>query len=61
MRPKYHATLELGWPYKPIKFTAVDLEALMKRFNKEVAAERARRNEARDYTFIVPNLTVEVK
>lgn len=61
MRPKYHATLNFGYGSKPIKFTAVDLHALMKRFNKEVWREDVRKNEAREYTFVEPNLTVEVK
>ncbi len=60
-RPKYHAILDFGYGSKPLKFTAVDLEALMKRFNKEVTAESDRMKAAHEYTFVEPNLTVEVK
>jgi len=57
---KYHAELNFGYSHKPIRFTAVDLELLMKRFNKEVTAEQERRSEAREYTYVEPNLKVEV-
>lgn len=58
---KYHAVLDFGYGIKPIKFTAQDLETLMKRFNKEVSNEAERRKELREYTFVEPNLAVEVK
>lgn len=61
MRMKYWATIEFGYGIKPIQFTAVELSGLMKRFNKEVDKEVERRREAQSYTFVEPNLTVQVK
>lgn len=61
MRLKYHAVLDFDHGIAPVKFTAVDLPSLMTRFSKEVTREVNRRNEAREYTFVKPNLTVEVK
>jgi hypothetical protein len=60
MRDKYHAELDFGYGRKPIRFTAVDLDRLMSRFTAEVRAEDLRRTAARDYTWIEPNLRVEV-
>lgn len=57
---KYHAELRFGYGREPIRFTAVDLERLLLRFTNEVVGEQARRKEARDYTWIEPNLIVEV-
>lgn len=57
---KYHAVLDFGYNHEPIRFTAVDLEHLMKRFQTEVDKEVARRKELREYTWVEPNLTVEV-
>lgn len=61
MRLKYYASLDFGYGREPLKFTAVDLEYLMKRFHSEVFKERDRRNAIREYTFVEPNLTVTVK
>lgn len=58
-RSKYHAELDFGHG-RAVRFTSVDLELLMARFAKEVAAEQERRREAREYTYVVPNLIVEV-
>lgn len=58
---KYHAVLDFGYGRKPIKFTVIDLDALMMRFHKEVYAESKRRRELQEYTYVEPNLTVEIK
>lgn len=60
-RFKYYATLDFGGGNNPIKFTAVDLEHLMKRFNKEVENKQKEVIERREYYYVTPNLTVEVK
>lgn len=56
---KYHAELRFGYSNR-IRFTAVDLERLMARFQKEVEAEQTRSREAKEYTYVVPDLRVEV-
>ena len=56
---KYHAEIKFGYQ-DTLRFTAVDLERLMARFNLEVQKYDKRRREAHDYTWVVPNLTVEV-
>lgn len=58
---KYHAVLDFGYQQPPVKFTAASLKLLVKRFNTEIEKEVERRKEAREYTWIEPNLTVEVK
>lgn len=58
-RTKYHAELDFGHG-RHVRFTAVDLELLLKRFTKEVTDEQERRREAREYTYVEPNLIVEV-
>ena len=57
---KYHAEIRFGYGQPPVRFTAVDLERLMARFVKEVKAEEIRRKEERSYSYIEPNLVVEI-
>jgi uncharacterized protein YbbC (DUF1343 family) len=56
---KYHAELKFSYKEK-VRFTAETLERLMARFNKEVKDYDDRRRAARDYTYVIPNLRVEV-
>lgn len=56
---RYHAEIRFSHKNR-VRFTAVDLELLMKRFNMEVEKEQQRRTEAREYTYVEPNLVVEV-
>jgi hypothetical protein len=56
---KYHAELFFKSD-RFVRFTAIDLDLLMKRFAKEVDAEVDRRREAREYTYVEPTLIVEV-
>ena len=56
---RYHAEIRFSHTNR-VRFTAVDLELLMKRFNAEVEKEQQRRRDAREYTYVEPNLVVEV-
>ena len=56
---KYHAELNFGHG-RHVRFTSLYLDLLMKRFVAEVEKESARRTEAKEYTYVEPNLTVEV-
>ena len=56
---RYHAEIRFSYTNR-VRFTAVDLELLMKRFNAEVEKEVRRRRDAREYTYVEPNLVVEV-
>jgi hypothetical protein len=56
---KFHAELRFHARREVVRFTATTLELLMVRFAAEVDKEHQRRNEAREYTIIIPNLTTE--
>lgn len=58
-RDKYHAEIKFHWG-QVVRFTAVDLEHLMKRFNAEVEKEQQRLRDEKQYTYVVPRLFVEV-
>lgn len=59
MADRFHAQISFHARREVIRFTTVDFDKLIARFNTEVQNELQRRRDAREYTVVIPNLTTE--